>query len=470
MTCWRCAGIARMSLPHCTLRSQSTIPRWARTFFAPVPACTPLQSSRPGNEAIGGFSTPSIRAFPLARSDAARRCSLMRRPGPAMSNSCSWNVDTSRRRRPLTGYWPWLSPRTVHSPPKRLKSSLTHSTDPHSPGLVQLTGPALFLTRDPDLRLAQLTTPGAIDYEFLLDEPLLDNISTDEIIPGWCCYWYDEKLGDYAYLGLRDGVVGEGSVRSLHPQVVVSGASKGCGSSREHAVYAERFAGIDILFADSFEKIYEQNCRNVGILTCDDRDILRALLAGDALPLSAFTQRLNAIERTIIDAGGLFKFNSRHRESPSLTVELGPERPMNCVEKIIQRHLPAGPSPTGCVVVGGSYFVTADVRFSHEYVTPMAAGMFDNEFGTDAPLADPSSCLFFQDHLSLASNVLARRPNGAQLTDRVNRLHRRQYEFATDKGGLFVGTLPTGGSEAICHNYILEKVARPGQIVIGTDS
>ena len=333
-----------------------------------------------------------------------------------------------------------------------------------------MTGLALFLTRDPDLRLAQLTNPGSIDYELLLDEPLLDNISTDEIIPGWCCYWYDEKLGEYAYLGLRDGVVGEGSVRSLHPQVVVSGASKGCGSSREHAVYAERFAGIDIVFADSFEKIYEQNCRNVGIVTCDDRDILRALLAGDALPLSAFTQRLNAIERTIIDAGGLFKFNSRHRESPSVTVELGPERPMNCVERIIQRHLPAGPRPTGCVVVGESYFVTADVRFSHEYVTPMAAGMFDNEFGTDAPLADPSSCLFFQDHLSLASSVLARRPNGAQLTDRVNRLHRRQYEFATDKGGLFVGTLPTGGSEAICHNYILEKVARPGQIIIGTDS
>ena len=73
--------------------------------------------------------------------------------------------------------------------------------------------------------------------------------------------------------------------------MIVSGHAKGCGSSREHAVYAEKYAGVEIVFARSFERIYAQNCRNVGILTCDDFDLLAALLAGEELPVAAFTRR-----------------------------------------------------------------------------------------------------------------------------------------------------------------------------------
>jgi 3-isopropylmalate/(R)-2-methylmalate dehydratase large subunit len=327
------------------------------------------------------------------------------------------------------------------------------------------------MTRDPELRRLQLTAPDSTVEMTLLDEPLLDNISTDEIIPGWCCYWYDQKLGDYAYLGLRDNVFGEGAVRSIRPQIIVSGVSKGCGSSREHAVYAERYAGVEIVFAESFEKIYEQNCRNVGIVTCDDFGVLRELMAGAELPLSVFHRRFNAIERSVIDAGGLFRFNAQRRAgSITPAAELGPQRALNCVEKIIQKHLPDNGTGTGRVCVGESYFVTTDVRFSHEYVTPMAAEMFHQQFGAEAILADPRSCYFFQDHLSLAGSVLERRQNGPQLINRVDQLHQRQHEFAQRTGGQFVGLREAGGSEAICHNYILENVARTGQIIIGTDS
>lgn len=327
------------------------------------------------------------------------------------------------------------------------------------------------MTRDPELRRTQLSAPDPTAGMRLLDEPLLDNISTDEIIPGWCCYWYDEKLGDYAYLGLRDNVFGEGAIGSIRPQIIVSGASKGCGSSREHAVYAERYAGVEIVFAESFEKIYEQNCRNVGIITCDDFGILRELMAGAELPLSAFHRRFSAIERSIIDAGGLFRFNALCVTGGSTpTAEWGPQRALNCVEKIIEKHLPDKATGIGSVCVGQSYFVTTDVRFSHEYVTPMAAEMFHQQFGAQARLADPGSCYFFQDHLSLAGSVLERRPNGLLLVNRVNQLHQRQREFAQRTGGQFVGLAETGGSEAICHNYILENVARTGQIIIGTDS
>ena len=334
---------------------------------------------------------------------------------------------------------------------------------------IELRGKVLVLTEEPAPIAAQLAGDAPMDPSALVRTPLLNNISTDEIIPGWCCYWYDEKLGDYAYLGLRNRLFAEGTLRSYAPQVVVSGEAKGCGSSREHAVYAEKYAGVQVVFARSFERIYQANCRNVGIVTCEDFELLDALLSGEVLPLHAFTRRSSAVERSIIDLGGLFGFN---RSSSTVETQFAPQRPLNSVEKIIQSRLGARNSnPEGMTVrVGESYFIEADVRFSHEYVTPMAAGMFIRQFGPEAKVADPDSCYFFQDHLSLAPSVLARRGNGLELIGRVEGLNARQAEFAASTGGHFIGPVAAGGSRAICHNYIVENVARPGQVVIGTDS
>jgi 3-isopropylmalate/(R)-2-methylmalate dehydratase large subunit len=339
---------------------------------------------------------------------------------------------------------------------------------------VRLTGNVLVLTEDPDLVARQLDGTTELSPKQLLESPLRSNISTDEIIPGWCCYWYDSKLGDYAYLGLRDRKFDEGAVRSFAPQIIVSGEAKGCGSSREHAVYAEKYAGVEIVFARSFEKIYEQNCRNVGILTCDDFDLLDRLLAGEELPLEAFVRRSNATERAIVQAGGLFAYNRDRQQGPDAEAiaRFEPRRPLNPVEKIVQARLSdrnACPEDAS-VVVGESYFVETDVRFSHEYVTPMAAGMFAQQFPADTAVASPESVYFFQDHLSLAESVLSRRSNGLQLINRVDNLGHRQEEFARLSGGTFVGPAADGGSEAICHNYIMERVALPGDVVIGTDS
>jgi 3-isopropylmalate/(R)-2-methylmalate dehydratase large subunit len=334
---------------------------------------------------------------------------------------------------------------------------------------VRLRGNVLVITEDAETIAAQLSGAAGTPAE-LVRMPLRDNISTDEIVPGWCCYWYDEKLGDYAYLGLRERRFGPGAVRAFAPQVIVSGEAKGCGSSREHAVYAEKYAGAEIVFARSFERIYQQNCRNVGIITCGDFDVLDAMLAGDELPLSAFLSGANEIERAIIDLGGLFGIS--RQPVLSARAAFAEARPLNVVEKIIQRHLaPRNPLPEGASVrVGESYFLEADVRFSHEYVTPMAAGMFTRQFGQDTTVAEPDTCYFFQDHLSLADTVLTRRSDGLDLINRVAELGRRQAEFARRAGGHLIGTADSGGSRAICHIHILEHVAEPGDVVIGTDS
>ena len=239
---------------------------------------------------------------------------------------------------------------------------------PRAGDTVRLHGGLLVLTQDAGLLAAQLDRTGTVTPAALVSEPLLDNVSTDEIIPGWCCYWYDERLGDYAYLGLRHARPEPGAVRALRPQVIVSGEAKGCGSSREHAVYAERYAGAELVFARSFERIYAQNCRNVGILSCDDFDLLDALLAGEELPVEAFTQRATGVERAIITLGGLFGYHRARAAGtapPAGTSFAGP-RPLNCVEKIIQAHLAAGHrAPDGMTVrIGESYFVEADVQLN----------------------------------------------------------------------------------------------------------
>src|SRR5688500_19757008 len=75
------------------------------------------------------------------------------------------------------------------------------------------------------------------------DLPLMSNISTDEITPGWVCFYYDETLGQYVYVGMREGAVKKDEVKAGGFAVVVSGLSKGCGSARETAPYAGQAGG-----------------------------------------------------------------------------------------------------------------------------------------------------------------------------------------------------------------------------------
>src|SRR6185369_4078297 len=116
---------------------------------------------------------------------------------------------------------------------------------------------------------------------------------------------------------------------------VVSGQSKGCGSSREQAPYSEVAAGVQLVVARSIEKIYGQNCQNIGLFTSTDFGIIPKLLAGESIDASAFTEGLDSISADIVRAGGLFAYNQRRMAGeiapPPITTA---KRPMNMVEKI----------------------------------------------------------------------------------------------------------------------------------------
>ena len=350
------------------------------------------------------------------------------------------------------------------------------------PDHISFSGRILFLTEDTSLIRKQLEAEGdaaaALETELFGrmlndDLPLMSNISTDEITPGWVCFYYDETLGEYVYVGMREGAVQKDEIKKGGFSVVVSGLSKGCGSSRETAPYAEKAAGIQLVIARSIEKIYGQNSQNIGLLTTTDFGLIERIRLGEAIPLTEFTKNLDPISQDIVTYGGLFSYNKARlagRVSPP-PIET-PKRPMTIVEKIIASHafVTAGKIGVDAVKPGDSLFAVADVRFSHEYVTPMAESLFKQALGPDAQVSQPESVFAFRDHLTFLGRVMSPKHRQMGLLEKAEGLATTQESFTSSQGIKLYGENPEGGSEAICHNAVVEDLALPGQVVIGTDS
>jgi 3-isopropylmalate/(R)-2-methylmalate dehydratase large subunit len=352
------------------------------------------------------------------------------------------------------------------------------------PDHIQFSGRILFLTEDISLirqQLAANSNPAAASQlESHLTErlrsddlPLMGNISTDEITPGWVCFYYDETLGQYVFVGMRDGAVQKDEIKNGGFAVVVSGLSKGCGSSRETAPYAEKAAGIQLVIARSIEKIYGQNSQNIGLLTSTDFSLIDRIRSSEEIPLAEFTKGLDPISQDIVTYGGLFNYNKARLSGkvspPAITTA---KRPMTIVEKIIARHafVTAGKIGVAAVKPGDALFAVADVRFSHEYVTPMAESLFKQALGNDARVSEPESVFAFRDHLTFLGRVMSPKHREMGLLEKAQGLAITQENFTSLQNIKLYGENPAGGSEAICHNAVVEDLALPGQIVIGTDS
>src|SRR5687768_3143011 len=348
---------------------------------------------------------------------------------------------------------------------------MTEEKTTRRPERLRFDGRALYLTEDVSLVRRQLEA--GEDLEFDPARPLMNNISTDEITPGWVCFYYDETLGEYVYVGMREGAVKKDEVKQGGFRVAVSGLSKGCGSSRETAPFAEKAAGLELVIAKTIEKIYGQNCQNIGLLTSTDFGLIERIRKGEEIPLAEFTRGLDPISQSIVEYGGLFNYNKARlageTEPPALETA---KRPMNIVEKIIARHafVRAGEVGVEAVKPGDALFAVADVRFSHEYVTPMAESLLKQALGPDARVTEPESVYAFRDHLTFLSKVMSPKHREMGLLEKAEGLATTQEDFTTKQGIRLYGENPEGGSEAICHNAVVEDLALPGQIVIGTDS
>jgi 3-isopropylmalate/(R)-2-methylmalate dehydratase large subunit len=347
------------------------------------------------------------------------------------------------------------------------------------PDRLRLSGRILFLTEDPELIQRQLAGEDlAWDATNHANNPKLrDDISTDEITPAHYCFYFDQTLGEIPYLGLKCGNVlpiGRGDVKRGRFVCSVSGKRRGKGSSREQSPYAEMSAGIRVVIAENIERIYKQNCQNLGLLTSTDFSLIDKIRAGQEIALSEFTAGEDDITRQVIEYGGLFPFNvARMRKKVFLPPIQTGKRPMTLAEKIFAKHMvtPQGQVGMEAVKPGDTGFTRVDLRFSHEYVTPMAAIFYEHYVGKGVPVNDASSIRFFRDHLTFLDEVLSEEKKKIGLLDLATQLKLKQEDFAKAQGIKLHGELKDRkGSEGICHSVMLESYALPGQVNVGSDS
>ena len=334
---------------------------------------------------------------------------------------------------------------------------------------IRLDGRVLYLSQNPAVIAAQLAGE---DFTCATAGPLRDNVSTDEITPVTVMLTYDERLGQFPYVGFKAGEVlpiGRDAVKNGGFRVTVAGKRYGKGSSRESSPLAELSAGIRLIVAESFERIYQQNCDNIGILTTTDFSVLDRLVAGETVPIDEFLKGRDALTQQIIRSGGLLAY-SKFADWPAPRVRdathASAPQPKTLVEKIIERHLHPG---VAGAQRGDGVFIAADWRFSHDYFTGMCAHLMHRAFGKPAPLHAPDHIIAFQDHLVLAAQSIPHVRDG--LLPGVANLAQGHTAFSRDYPVRSHGALDgVPGSEGICHALMAEQYALPGQVVSGTDS
>ncbi|WP_045737615.1 aconitase family protein [Xanthomonas sp. MUS 060] len=340
------------------------------------------------------------------------------------------------------------------------------------PLTVTFSGRILFLSDDP-ARIAQQLAGENLTREQA--GTLRDNVSTDEITPTTVMTVYDDRLADFPYVGYRAGdamPIGKGAIRQGGFAVVVGGKRYGKGSSRENSPMAESSAGIRLVIAESFERIYRQNAHNVGLFTSTDLSLVERIQRGDMIPLHEFTDGHDELTQHIIRAGGLLAFSRQHMQAAARPTPFVADRPRSLAHKIIDRNLVRvpwlsvnAPQPK----VGDGVFLKVDWRFSHEYFTGMAAHLMHGAFGKPAPLHAPSTIVAFQDHLTYVTRSPVHQKMG--LINGVGGLVDGHYNFVNSYGVKGHGAVPGSlGSEGICHAMMAECYVLPGQVVVGTDS
>lgn len=337
----------------------------------------------------------------------------------------------------------------------------------------------LFLSQDPAIVRAQLE--GA-PIELARARPLRDDVSTDEISPLPAMVHFDATLGRYVHTGFETNgatPIAVDAMQNSGIDVVVAGKRYGKGSSREHSVVAERSAGIRLVIAESFERIYRQNADNLGLYTSTDFTLIDRIACGEAIALDALLADRDPLAAAIVRAGGLLAYG-RARLARGMLVRSPAadrdDRPRTLFEKILERHAIATADVPAPRKAGDGGFVRPDLRFIHEYYTGMCAHLLDAEYGADLALHDARSIVTFEDHLSYVHrspvHVVRGLVAGVRTLSEAHRSFARRHGL-TDHG--YLENLPAGdernrGSQGISHAIVAEQYALPGQLIVGTDS
>ena len=156
---------------------------------------------------------------------------------------------------------------------------------------------------------------------------LRDNIDTDVIYPGRYLNITDrektaEHLFELTYPEIRPAL--------LPGDIIVAGRNFGCGSSREQAAAALKFAGVGAVIAVSFARIFFRNAINLGLPVVVSPDAANSAAAGDELELDLVAGQvlnltklqtfpaapLDARAVDLLSAGGLIPYLKSKYDDP----------------------------------------------------------------------------------------------------------------------------------------------------------
>jgi 3-isopropylmalate dehydratase small subunit len=142
-----------------------------------------------------------------------------------------------------------------------------------------------------------------------------ENIDTDQILPGYAMAEAEKDLRKFALAG---SAIPDFAARVQKGDIVVAGENFGCGSSREQAPVALYDAGVRLVIAPSFARIFRRNAINIGlpVLLADMRSLVTT---GDVLDVDLDTATIRFNGRMIkgtplsrfalatLNAGGLIE-------------------------------------------------------------------------------------------------------------------------------------------------------------------
>lgn len=89
-----------------------------------------------------------------------------------------------------------------------------------------------------------------------------ENIDTDQILPGYAMAEDVSQLSRYAMAGSNFPAFPQEVKKG---DIIVAGKNFGCGSSREQAPVALKEAGVSLIIAPSFARIFRRNAINIGL-------------------------------------------------------------------------------------------------------------------------------------------------------------------------------------------------------------
>ncbi len=123
-----------------------------------------------------------------------------------------------------------------------------------------------------------------------------DDVNTDLIVPGKYLELVDpEEMALHA----MEGIDPEFPQKITKGDIVVGGTNFGCGSSREHAPLALKYAGVGAVIAESFARIFYRNAINVGLPALECPGIIDAVEEGDQLEVDITRGKVRNLSKNV---------------------------------------------------------------------------------------------------------------------------------------------------------------------------